>query len=432
MNIMKTAFDKVEKVNLILFSAGEFISLFGSAIYSFVISLYVLRLTGSGLSFAITLVQGVLPTVIIGPFAGALADRFNKKLLVIIMDIANAVLFALIFVTSSFYGLTLPIIYVTTFMMNAITVIFGISIESAKPNLVTDDNLIKINLISQLIKSMSSILGPILGGMVFAFVDIKYFILINGLSFFCSGVSEIFMNFNFNTKRESSGHAETGDLTIKSITSDIRAGFLYTFRQRELKDTLSVFVILNIILGFSAMVSLPYAINNVMNLGSVAYGFVEGFFPVGMILGAIVVERIYREALYKKIINLSTLILSVVIIAMGIPLLGFAWFSKELCVAFYSMLMVITGGIISFVDIPTMQKLQTTASEEYRGRVISTSICACKIALPIALIISGFIIELVPVLWIFLGIGCLSMLYAIYRCREAYLAYKIIDAISDV
>lgn len=415
MNTVNAAFKEGERANLILFSMGELVSLFGSAIYSFAISLYVLRLTGSGLSFAMTLIQGVIPIILIGPFAGALTDRFNKKLLVVSMDVANSVLFIMLFFISSYYNLTLPIIYVTTFLMNSLSVIFGISIESVKPNLVTDDNLIKINLISQVINSLSSILGPVIGGMVFAFADIKYFMLINGFSFFCSGISEIFINYDFNNKKENGSCAEVSKLTIKNVIADIKDGFLYTYMQRELKEILGVFVVLNIILGFSIMVPLPYAINNVLELDSSVYGCIQGFLPVGMILGAIAVEKTYRKLPYDKIINLSIVTFSIVIIAMGVPLLSFARFSKEFNLVFYSMLMVATGSAISFVDVPVMQKLQTAAAEKYRGRVISTSICVCKIAVPIALILAGIIVEVIPVLWIFLGTGSLSMFYALNR-----------------
>ena len=419
--------NKVEKTNLVLFSTGQFISLFGSAIYSFAMSLYVLKLTGSGLSYAINLVLTVMPTVLIGPLAGVLADRFNKKLLVVSMNFANAVLFALLFVAGNNYGLILPVIYIATFITNVISVVFGISIESAKPVLVSANNLIKINLASQLINSLSSILGPVIGGLVFAFTDIKYFILINSLSLLCSGISELFMNFDFNTGHENDEPAEAKDMTIGNIVSDIREGFLYTFKQKELKDSIGVFLLLNIMLGFSVMVGLPYAINNVLKLDSASYGIVQSFLPVGAILGAIAVGRLYREALYNRVINLSVLSFSAVNIAMGIPLLSFADFSKELCVAYYSVLMIATGVIISFVDILAMQKLQTVADEEYRGRVISTTVCACKAALPISLIIAGFIIEVLPVLWVFLGTGCLSMLYAV---RRIYISAREFSAIE--
>jgi len=75
--------------------------------------------------------------------------------------------------------------------------------------------------------------------------------------------------------------------------------------------------------------------------------------------------------------------------------------------------MIATGGAISFADVPLIQKLQTDAAGMYRGRVISTSVCICKIALPVALVLAGILAEIIPVLWIFFGIGILSMFYAL-------------------
>ncbi|HPL98430.1 MAG TPA: MFS transporter [Bacillota bacterium] len=413
MTSLDVFFAKGERANIILFSMGELVSLLGSAIYSFAISLYVLRLTGSGISFAITLIQGVIPTVLIGPFAGVLADKFNKKLLVVSMDITNAILFVMLFSISRRFGLTIPIIYITTFLMNTISVIFGISMESAKPNLVTDDNLIRINLISRIINSLSTILGPAIGGMIFAFADIKCFMLINGFSFFCSGISELFIDYDFNNREENEICFEAGSFTLKSILPDFKEGFLYTYSQKELREVLNTFIVLNIVLGFSIMVPLPYAVNNVLELNPSAFGLIQGFLPVGTIMGAIAAGKACKKLSYGRIINMSVFIFGIVIIAMGIPLLTFAEFSKESCVIYYSILMIAAGGAISFADVPLIQKLQTDAAEKYRGRVISTSICICKIALPIALVLAGILAEIIPVLWIFFGIGILSMFYAL-------------------
>ena len=74
---------------------------------------------------------------------------------------------------------------------------------------------------------------------------------------------------------------------------------------------------------------------------------------------------------------------------------------------------IATGGAISFADVPLIQKLQTDAAGMYRGRVISTSVCICKIALPMALVLAGILVEIIPVLWMLFGIGILSMFYAL-------------------
>lgn len=89
-------------------------------------------------------------------------------------------------------------IYVVTFIMTTFTTIFNVSIEAAKPHLVSKDKLMSINSISKILDSSSSIIGPMVGGLVFAFIDIKLFIIINGLSFIVSAILEIFINFRFN------------------------------------------------------------------------------------------------------------------------------------------------------------------------------------------------------------------------------------------
>lgn len=156
--------NKTERRNFILFSLGKFVSIFGASIYSFAIGLYVLEITGSGLNFALSLIVSSIPMLIINPFAGVLADKFDKKKIVVMMDIVNGTFLMLIYIISCIYGLSLPIIYISTFITTIFSTIFGISMEAAIPNIVSKDMLMNINSISKIIDSISSILGPMVGG----------------------------------------------------------------------------------------------------------------------------------------------------------------------------------------------------------------------------------------------------------------------------
>ena len=86
-----------EMKNLILYGLGRAVSSFGSIIYSFAIGLYVLNTTGSGMKFAVTLLVAFLPSLILTPFAGVLADKFDKKKIVVRMDLLNGLLFVLFY-----------------------------------------------------------------------------------------------------------------------------------------------------------------------------------------------------------------------------------------------------------------------------------------------------------------------------------------------
>lgn len=65
---------------------GTFVSQIGTVLYTFVMSLYVLKLTDSGMYFALNLAISMIPIILIMPLAGVLADRWNKKTMVLIMD----------------------------------------------------------------------------------------------------------------------------------------------------------------------------------------------------------------------------------------------------------------------------------------------------------------------------------------------------------
>lgn len=82
-NIISNKQSKKESINFLLYSLGLLVSLFGTNVYTFTIGLYVLKVTGSGLSFATTLVLSTIPVVLINPFAGVLADKLNRKILVV-------------------------------------------------------------------------------------------------------------------------------------------------------------------------------------------------------------------------------------------------------------------------------------------------------------------------------------------------------------
>ncbi len=121
---------KKERSNLLLFAAGKGVSIFGASIYSFVIGLHVLSLTGSALNFAMTLMLGIVPMVIISPVAGVIADRIPKKWLVVGMDISSGLLFLFLFILTSRIAFTLPMIYASTVFINIFATFFGVGIQA--------------------------------------------------------------------------------------------------------------------------------------------------------------------------------------------------------------------------------------------------------------------------------------------------------------
>ena len=389
--------------NLGLFIIGKLISVFGSAIYTFAIGLYVLKQTGSGFSFALTLFVGLIPTIIFSPVAGYMSDRFDKKKIVVSMDFANGMIFLILFILTLKFELNQPMIYISTFMTTVFTTFFGIAFEAAKPNLVADEKLMSINSLSKAIDSTALILAPVLGGLIFAFTDIKTFILINAVCFIFSAGIETMIDFNYNIKSTAEINDDGG------FVEDIKDGLTYIRKSSEIVKMINVLVILNFFISFSVTVPLPYIINNLLNLSSNQYGIIQGAFPVGMILGAVVVGKIIEKIDYMKLLIFSSITLSVAIALLGLPLI-LADASSLAYMIYYISIMVIFGIAISFIDVPILWLMQKSIPDNLRGKVLSISMSIVKLIAPLGLVISGMIINSVPVyIMTFAGGGILML-----------------------
>jgi MFS family permease len=396
--------------NVILFSTASFISLFGTSVYNFAISLYVLKLTGSGLNFATTLVISILSTILVNPFAGVLTDKLDKKLLAVITDISNGILLVGLYILTTQCALNLSLIYISTFLLNIFSTIHGINIQAATSNLVSEKKLISINSINKVIESSSSILGPMVGGIIFAFLGIRFFIIINGFSFVISALLQLLMDFKFNYNNDKKNKEQINFFT------DIIDGITYLRTQKNIINIFGILIALNFFLGLSIDVPMPYIINNVLKLGTNFFGIIEASFSVGMILGAIIIKKVMNNYSYQKIIKSTSIILSVCMITIGFSaIMHYKVYNKIIYLIYFIIIMILAGIAISSIDIPIFYILQKTIPDSFRGRVLSIGISIAKIILPIALILSGTLLDLIPtyILPIISGIGlcAFSILY---------------------
>ncbi|WP_261828395.1 MFS transporter [Inconstantimicrobium mannanitabidum] len=414
--ISKINFLKNEELsNLTLFSAASCISLFGTSIYNLAISLYVLKITGSSLSFATTQTLSIISTILVSPFAGVLADKIDKKVLSIIGDSINGLIMICLYLLTLKYPLNISMIYISTFCLNVFSTVYGITTEAAKPNLVSKKYLMSINSISKVIESSSSIAGPMIGGIVYAFLDVKLFILINGLSFLLSALLELFINFKFNY------NAEEKESLKFNILKDTFDGFTYLKSRKNIINLLGVLVALNFFMGLSITVPMPYIINNILVLNTNFFGIIEAAFPIGMILGAIIIKKAISKYSYQQIIVSTNLLLAFCMISIGVSVILHYKISNEIFYLIYFLIvMILAGTAVSCIDIPLFYILQQTVSDEFRGRVLSLGISVAKIILPVALIIAGVLMNAIPSFILPILSGILLSIFSLFFIKINY------------
>ncbi len=404
---------KREIINLSLFFLGKLVSLFGTSIYTFAMGLYILKETGSGLSFATNLVIGLLPIVLISPFAGVLADRFNRKKIVVLMDLLSGIMLIGFYFVSISKGLNIMMIYITTFVLTVLSVIFSISLEAGKTNIVSEEKLLAINSISKIVESMSAISGPMIGGLIYGLVDIKSFILINGISFVLSGFSEVFIDFSFNPQEKNYDDN-------RRVIKDITEGFKYMKTKDEIVVLILFFMAVNFFISLSVTVPLPYIINNILELSSKDFGIIQGAFSIGMILGAITIKFVSDRFTYNRLIILMGFGISIFMIVLAIPLMLLKKdMSNMFYLVYYFIFAINFGIIIALIDIPILQILQENVDDLYRGRVMSLVMGIVKTIAPVGIIISGILInKLQP--WILPFIGGILMLLFNLRISKSF------------
>ncbi|MBV1758766.1 MAG: MFS transporter [Dethiosulfatibacter sp.] len=409
-----TKSSKNERNNLYLFTSGKAVSILGSSIYTFAIGLYVLKLTGSALNYATTLMLSVVPMIIISPIAGVIADRIPKKWLVVGMDLANGLLFTVLYFYATARTLDLTIIYVTTVLLNVFTTFFGIGMEAAKPSLVTSDRLIRLNSLSKLIDSSASILGPVIGGVVFALIDIRAFILFNAISFVFSAITEWFIDYHLN-QDEMEVAKTTGD-KANSFTRDLKEGWRFFSHNRSILELFFVFVSLNFLLGFSVNVPGPYIINQLLRMPSSSFGIINGMFPVGLIIGTLAVERIMKRVEFRRLLISMNAFIAILAGLIGLPVI--LNLNNTINLLFYATIYMLIGIAIAFVDVPIMTILQKEVPRMLLGRVLSLIMSLVKVILPVALITSGLLINILPVAIIPVIGASAAFCYSVYLMKR--------------
>lgn len=403
-----------EKRNLFFYTCGLSISLLGSAIYSFTMGLHILKITGSSLSFATNILLYTLPVIFIFPIAGVITDRINRKKIIIGSDLLSFLFLLFIYIISRNYSLKIPLIYLSTFILNLLASFNNISLEAVKPEIVSNNKIININSISKIASSSSNILGPVIGGIVYAFLDIKYFIIINSICFLMAAILEYCIDYKYN-KNNITINEEKKDSkksSLKDLYSDMVIAYNYICTRKTMKGFIYVFIILNFFTTFSFTVPVPYLMNTIWEIKPEYFGIIEGGLPIGMLLGALSIKRIMKKITYSKLLKLTIPVLILETVFFSLPL--FIWNVKPgdiFILLYYGILMFIIGILISYIDIPIMVILQQTVPGNLLGRVISITISIVKVVVPISLLLSGFLINNMSPIYLFLSGGVVLAIF---------------------
>lgn len=263
--------EKLFSKNFTLLVLGQVSSLFGNYIIKFALSMYVLDTTGSATIFASILSIATIPTILLSPLGGILADRANRKNIMVALDTLSGIFVlcvALLFTEQD--GLLLTgILLVCLSVLGAFE---SPTVQACVPQMLSGNNIIKGNAVVNQVAAVAALIAPILGSVLYTAFGLKPVLYAGVLCFFITATFECFIKLDY-------------------------------IQMLFLSALVSFFV-----MG-TAMVGLPYIVRNVLSLNAEYYGFAESALGFVAIIGSIAAGLLTEKMRPGK--------LSIVVMALG-------------------------------------------------------------------------------------------------------------------
>ena len=192
---------KLLNKNFMIMVIGQIISLFGNAILRFALPLYLLEETGSAALFGLVSACSFIPMIILTPFGGIIADRVNKKYIMVALDFVTAVVMVAFTICIGKTNLVFLII-ITLMILYGIQGAYQPSVQASLPFLVEKENLLKGNAIINQVSALANLIGPIIGGLLYGVYGLLPILIASIVCFVLAVIMEMIMKIPY-VKNES-------------------------------------------------------------------------------------------------------------------------------------------------------------------------------------------------------------------------------------
>ncbi len=374
---LKTIFRAFKYPNYRLYYYGQSISLVGTWVQNIAMGWLLYRLTGSALLLGTVAFAQQIPSLFIMPFAGVLADRFNRRKVIIISQAAAMVVaFVLAFVVL-LDVVTVPMI-ITLAAVNGTILAFDTPFRNSfVPDMITDradlGNAIALN---SSLYNLARFIGPPIGGILIALVGEGWCFFINGVSFIAVLVCLFAMKVDKQKARKVKG----------SILRELKEGISYALGEKPLRYLLTL-VMLSSFFGLPFQALLPVFAADVLQGGSELLGVLTGALGFGALSGA------FYLAARKQVHTIPvTTFRTALIFAIG---LGIFALSPVRALSFIMMAATGFGMIVHFNS--TNALIQTISDEDKRGRVVALYSLSFMGITPLGSLAAGWVSEYIGV-----------------------------------
>ena len=342
---------------------GAFLSSAGSWAAGIAVSFYVFKETGSAIWVAGTLFFTFGVVGLFNPLAGKIADRYDRRRVMIVSDLASALCwFALIWVRDP------ASVIAIAFLGSIVGLPYGIAAAAAVPNLAGEDQLGWANGLISATLSAGRLVGPALGGALFAFAGIGAAFVVNAASFALSAVMSWSIHVPFSKEAPSGERVSTWD------------GFRVVFTDDMQRRLLIAWAIAYLAMDIAFVADPPLAA--LFGVGAFGYGLMDTFFGGGAALGGLYARRVDERTERKWII-------------VGLLGVGVGWFIIA-GAPWFAVVLVASAGAAAIDTIGSVAGyglIQRRTADDVRGRVFAAYGMSGRLANMIGFVLVGPFVE---------------------------------------
>lgn len=364
--------------NLFILLSGQLVSQIGDKFYMLALSFWVLDITGSPSIMGVALFCSFFPSTVLGLFSGVIVDRYSRKTIIVVTDLLRGMMISLVVLLYSQEMLTVPIVLGVQVILSINAAFFNPAIPSIIPQIVSKDQLTRANSLTQLIRGISSVLGPVLGGTAVGLFGYTFVFVFNALSYFISGVLEMFIEVSADHKPDSDPPA---------IVEQFKEGIRFVFTSVPLIIFLTIISLLHFFIG-SIEVFFPVLANEMAGEGPQNLGYLQTSLGTGIILSSVIVGWINFKKNESVILFTAVFLIGLIYTAISVHFELYRHFIYTIFLLFGLFGAVVILAATSFRGL-----LQKTVPNEMAGRVFGVVGAVSDISIPLAMLVYGFLLS---------------------------------------
>ena len=359
-----------------MFLLGQTVSNVGSSFTIFVLPLLVFKLTGSAFNLALVASAEYIPYLLFGLIIGAWVDRVDRRRLMILTDIAQALVISSIPLLGALGLLSVWWIYAVGFVSSTLWIFFNTAEFAAVPSLVPEEDLPAANGYLQASYATATVVGPLLAGLLVAVAPIHLVLVVDALSFLVSALAVGLVKVSFNDADSAERQRS------ERLQRDVVEGLRYVLGHPILRNTCLMMALVSCV-GFTVYAQLVFYAKERLGASDTQVGLLYAAGSVGMIAFALVASPLRRRLSFSKVM-LGTLMLQGVLTVLLASTRAY-WVGV--------LLWAVMWGLVVLLDINSNSLWQTIVPNRLLGRVQSVVNVLSWSAIPLGTFIGGVAIE---------------------------------------